>query len=482
MKYASLPDGLTAERFDSAISEFTEVLGPENVFIDEKDLRKFGGFVISKDMEDHMPSAALFPKETEEVVQIVRICNKHQVPVWTSSTGRNAGYGGMAPVKPGTVMLSLRRMKRIIEVNSELCYAVVEPGVTYKQLYDELREKGYRLWLHIPTGPTPVSGPVGTTLDRGVGYTPYGDTFAHQCGMEVVLANGEILRTGMGGIPGSTSWHVFKWGYGPSLDGIFSQSNYGVCTKMGIWLMPEPPAFMPFAVTFPEEDDLAGIVDALRPLRIAEVIPNTCSIAPGEDSEEYMGRWNVYAALYGTPEQIAVNWDIVKSAFSFREGIRYYTETELGDNRGFQIRSNLMKGKVPATSYSKWGPSNWFSPILPAQGIHAVRQKTLASEIIGRHGFEYYAEFIVGTRDMHHIMEIPFNRKDREEVRRARKCYLALLKAFAENGYGVYRTSIAFMDAVGKTYGSTQQSVFKRIKRALDPTGILSPGKSGIDI
>ena len=59
-----------------------------------------------------------------------------------------------------------------------------------------------------------------------------------QCGMEVVLANGDVLRTGMGGVKGDKAWQVFKWGYGPTLDGMFTQSNYGICTKMGFWLMP----------------------------------------------------------------------------------------------------------------------------------------------------------------------------------------------------------------------------------------------------
>jgi 4-cresol dehydrogenase (hydroxylating) len=154
----------------------------------------------------------------------------------------------------------------------------------------------------------------------------------------------------------------------------------------------------------------------------------------------------------------------------------------LKDNPGFQIRANLMQGKVPKKPYSKWASSNWFSPILPAQGRHALKQKTLATEIIQGYGLEYHAEFIVGTREMHHIMEIPFRKKNQEEVRRARECYLSLVNEFAENGYGAYRTSIGFMDQVGATYGSTIQRVFKKIKKVLDPNGILSPGKSGIDI
>ena len=63
---------------------------------------------------------------------------------------------------------------------------------------------------------------------------------AAQCGMEVVLANGEVMRTGMGAMPGNKSWHVYKRGLGPTPDQLFMQSNFGIVTKMGVWLMPEP--------------------------------------------------------------------------------------------------------------------------------------------------------------------------------------------------------------------------------------------------
>ena len=93
--------------------------------------------------------------------------------------------------------------------------------------------------------PSVIAGPLGNMVDRGVGYTPYGEHFLFSSGMEVVLADGEVLRTGMGSMPGSNTWQVFRWGYGPTLDGIFTQSNYGIVTKMGMWLMPAPPTTGP---------------------------------------------------------------------------------------------------------------------------------------------------------------------------------------------------------------------------------------------
>jgi hypothetical protein len=73
---------------------------------------------------------------------------------------------------------------------------------------------------------------IGNTVDRGVGYTPYGDHFGMHCGFEIVLPNGEVMRTGMGAMPGSNTWQLFPYGFGPYADGLFTQSNFGIVTKM----------------------------------------------------------------------------------------------------------------------------------------------------------------------------------------------------------------------------------------------------------
>src|SRR5579859_4000526 len=92
--------------------------------------------------------------------------------------------------------------------------------------------------------------------------------------MEVVLPNGEVMRTGMGAHPGNNTWQLFPYGFGPYSDGIFTQSNFGIVTKMGVWLMPPPAGYQVFLFTFPREDDLTTLVDIIRPLRIANVIAN----------------------------------------------------------------------------------------------------------------------------------------------------------------------------------------------------------------
>lgn len=161
-------------------------------------------------------------------------------------------------------------MKKI-EVNEEMAYAIVEPGVTYFELHNYLRERKSRLWA---APPQPGWGSViGNTLDRGLGYTAYADHSSTYCGLEVVLADGGLLRTGMGAMSESPTWALYRHGFGPGVDGLFQQSNLGVVTKMGVWLMPAPESFAVVQGWFPNEADVIPLIDTVRELRIADVMP-----------------------------------------------------------------------------------------------------------------------------------------------------------------------------------------------------------------
>jgi len=249
-----VPQGVDASTFNKALDELAAVVGKQWVFLDELPLSAYRDAYSPLADGEMLPSAAVAPDGVEQIQKILAVVNAYKIPVWTIGTGRNFAYGGPAPRKSGYVMLDLRRMNRVIEVNEKYGYALVEPGVSYMQLYRHLRQIGSKLWID-PAAPA-WGGVIGNALEHGAGYTPYGDHFVMQCGMEVVLADGEIVRTGQGALAGSKHWQVTKHVAGPHFDGMFTQSNFGVVTKMGIWLMPEPPSYKPFMITYQKEEDL----------------------------------------------------------------------------------------------------------------------------------------------------------------------------------------------------------------------------------
>jgi len=512
-KGSVLPRNVTQATFDEAVGELKVLLGEENVLLQAPQLAPYRKIMMPVDIEEFAPSAAVTATTVEHVQGVVHICNKFKIPVWTISTGKNLGYGSAAPHHRGQIILDLKKMNKIIEVDPVLCTALLEPGVTYQQLVNYLKEKGYKLWVD-PPAPSAIAGPVGNTLDRGVGYTPYSEHFMFSCGMEVVLADGQVLRTAMGGVQGSNTWQIFKWGYGPYLDGIFTQSNYGIVTKLGIWLMPEPEAYMPFSVRYKNDEDIEELVELFRPLSISGIIPNGVVLAgtlyeasatvrrsdytteKGATSPEVLqrirdehniGAWTVYAALYGAKAQVETNWKIVSDLIKASGKGEIVLEEDAGDDPAFKYRADLMRGNMTLTEFGlyNWrggGGSMWFAPVSQAKGSETRKQVELATTILNKHGLDYVGEFIVGQRAMHHIIDVLYDRTNTEEMRRAYDCFHELLDEFEKHGYGVYRVNNAYMNRVAETYGAAQRSINHKIKQALDPNNILAPGKSGIDL
>lgn len=508
---APLAPGVSKATFKAAMNEMRAVVGAQWAFADPDSVMPYCKTFIPDPQHRYVPVGAVAPANVEQVQEIVRIANKFKQPIWPISTGKNMGYGTAAPATPGQIVLDLKRMNRILEVDPELGTALVEPGVTYQMLKDYLDDNNIPLWIDVPTV-GPVAGPVGNTLDRGVGYTPYGEHFMFQCGMEVVLPDSKVMRTGMGSIKGSTAWQAFKWGYGPYVDGLFTQSNFGVVTKMGMWLMPKPPVYKPFMIRHAEMADVGKIVDTMRPLRVSSLIANgnlmmsasyqlamfkrRNEIVPDgrpldDDSVKKaakangLGMWNTYFALYGTEGTVAAVEPIIRGAIGASGG-EVLTSAEMGDNPWFNHHQTLMQGglNLDEIGLLRWrgngGGLAWFAPVAAAKGKETVGQTVLAREILDKHGFDYTAAYVIGWRDLHHIIALLFDKSDLDEERRADACYRELVTRFGEKGWASYRTGVNTMDLVAQQYGAVNREFNATLKHALDPNHILAPGKSGI--
>lgn len=324
--------------FEAAAKEWSDALGHAAVDQTEQSLNRYARTTGS---QSHRPLAILSPESTVHVQHVLRIATKHRIGVHPISCGKNWGYGDASPLGPNQIVMDLGKMNRILEVNSELCYAVIEPGVTQEQLYRHLQDNKLPLWMD-SSGAGREASLVGNILERGFGHTRYGDRFLNACGMEVVLGDGRVLNTGFGHYENARAHRTYRYGVGPVLDGIFSQSNLGVVTQMGLWLMPEPQDFCAFFFSGEDDSDLPAMIDALAQLRLQGVLQSTVHVAndlrtisgrmgfpwdraggvtplAGELRAELrrqcmIGAWNGCGALYGTKETVAAARKVVGRA------------------------------------------------------------------------------------------------------------------------------------------------------------------------
>ncbi|RFU35028.1 hypothetical protein B7463_g1275, partial [Scytalidium lignicola] len=521
-----IPQGVEKSKFFQAIDELTKELGLENVNLNDKPL--IDGWYMEHpnthdmmailDDEELVASAVVYPGTTAEVQKIVLWANDYRIPIFPISMGRNLGYGGAAPRVRGSVVIDLgKRMNRVLDINPDDYTCLVEPGVSFYALYETIQAKGYKhMWIDVPDlGGGSV---VGNTLDRGVGYTPYGDHWACHSGLEVVLPTGEVIRTGMGALPGNNTWQAFPYGFGPYSDGIFSQSNLGIVTKMGMTLMPNPGGHEGFVYTFQKEEDLAPLIEIIRPLRIGNILENVAQVrhviqtlaVKGKPRSNYytgegpipehivheqaknmpMGdcKWVYYGMSYGPKDIRKYKLDIIDKEFKKIPGARRIDPATLPKDEYFWSRDNIAAG-VPDLEELLW--VNWvpngshiaFSPVSPIRGTDAMKLFQLGKRLHHKFGIDFFPAFCVGLREMHLIVEIVFDKTDPKARKAADDCLREMIDDAAKEGYGEYRTHLVLMDQVASTYSWNDNALMKfneRLKDALDPNGILAPGKSGI--
>ena len=202
----------TSADLQQVLVAWSKVVGQQHVRCDAQTIATYARTTLPRGTT---PAAVVLPESASQVQQIVRIANQYHIPLYPISRGKNWGYGDACAPTDGQVIVDLGRMNRICEVNTDLAYAVIEPGVTQGQMYQYLTERQIPLILDV-TGAGPDASIMGNTLARGFGHTPYGNHFTHIAGMEVVLRDGRIVNTGYGALHNAQATRVFPSGLGVS--------------------------------------------------------------------------------------------------------------------------------------------------------------------------------------------------------------------------------------------------------------------------
>jgi 4-cresol dehydrogenase (hydroxylating) len=124
----------------------------------------------------------------------------------------------------------------------------------------------------------------------------------------------------------------------------------------------------------------------------------------------------------------------------------------------------------------------WHMPVSAMKGHYVEQLCTMSEDVLRRFGFDYLAMNWCNDRDMHQTTGIFFDHTNPDQMRAAHDCYDALMQETSKAGFGNYRCSIHYMDKAAELFGPELRSFLRSIKRAIDPNGILAPGKSGIHI
>jgi 4-cresol dehydrogenase (hydroxylating) len=496
---------------DHALTAFGDAIGPEHVVTGGPalDAARTATFATVQ-----QSPAIVRPASREEVQACLAVANRFRVPVYPVSGGKNWGFGSRVPARNGAVLLDLGRMNRIVDFDEALAYVTVEPGVTFAELYAFLRARGSRLFVNT-TGGSPRASVVGNALERGDGAGPYGDRIDHVCALEVVLPTGEVVHTGHDRFAGARAAPLFRWGVGPSLDGLFSQSNLGVVTRLTLWLAPLPRslALVRFSVIDPAR--LRTMVDACRALRLDGTLRSV------------VGIWNDYRVLStrgqypwdrtggATPLSRAVmdemrhewggaTWFGSTAIHALGRAARAHVERLLrpyvdhlsveldgGGDAAFlsaqgvpheeSLRSVYWRKRTPVPADPDPDRDRcgviWAALVVPFEGHGVVAATRLLEEVILAHGLEPLLAMVgQSPRAVYLLPLLVYDRDVAGADEEAMRCHDAVLTRLARAGYLPYRLGVQSMDALPAPRDD-HGAVLERLKRALDPNDILAPGR-----
>src|SRR5438094_901158 len=241
---ATSKSGVAAE----FVAALREIVGADGVLADPDELLVYecDGFTIAK----NVPDVVVFPTSTEQVVAIVKLCNRYAVPFVPRGAGTSLA-GGCLPVGGG-VMIALTRMRRILEVNVRDRFAVVEPGVVNLWLTNHLKPLGYHFAPDPSSqGACTIGGNVATN-SGGPHTLKYGVTVNHVLGLELVLPDGRLVRTG-----GPAEDNP-----GYDLTGVVvgSEGTFGVVTRVWVRITRNPEAYRTLLGVFETVDDATNTI------------------------------------------------------------------------------------------------------------------------------------------------------------------------------------------------------------------------------
>ena len=456
----------------AVLEELSAVVGENCLFTDTDVLTEHG----HDETEDlvFVPQAVAEPADTAQVSALMRICNKHLIPVTVRGAGSGLA-GGALPVYGGLV-ISMKRFDKILKIDRRNFQVTVEPGVITEILQNTLREQG----LFYPPDPASrgwsfIGGNVSTNAG-GPKAVKYGVVKDHVLNLEVVLPSGEVIWTGSNTLKNSTGYNFTQLMVG-------SEGTLGVITKIVLKLQPHPTQNLMMLAPFRSAESACAAVAAIfeagvTPSGLEFMERNAIDWAvryvgetPVPIREEDEAHLLIEVDGFHLESLMADCETITKVLERFDTGEIFFADDETTKTSLWKLRRNVAHAVKRNSVYKEE------DTVVPRGELPALLKKV--KEVGARYGFESVCYGHAGDGNLH-VNILRGNLSDQiwnEEVPRGIREIFTFVKSVGgtisgEHGIGLVQRQ--YLDIV---FTATELELMRSIKRVFDPNGILNPGK-----
>ena len=414
------------------------------------------------------PAAVVFAECTQDVQDAVKLCAQHRVPVIPFGVGSSL-EGHLLAVQGG-ISIDLTRMNKVLAINPEDLTVTVQPGVTRKQLNEEIKSTG--LFFPIDPGADATIGGMSATRASGTNAVRYGTMRENVLALEVVTASGEVIRTGTRAKKSSAGYDLTRLFVG-------SEGTLGVMTEVTVRLYPLPEAISAAICSFP------SIADAVH--TVIETIQLGVPIARVELIDHHTVRMvNAYAKL-GLREEPLLLMEFHGSPAGVKEQAE--TVQELASGHGGQ---SFEWATTPEERTRLWTARHnaYFAAIQSKPGCRAISTDTcvpisrLADCLLesvaeaDASGIPYFLVGHVGDGNFHFGYLIdPNNPAEFEAAETLNHQLVGRAQRLGGTCTGEHGIGLHKMDFLIEEAGEGAVAMMRTIKHALDPHNIMNPGK-----
>ncbi|WP_457562687.1 FAD-binding oxidoreductase [Caminibacter pacificus] len=454
------------------IEELKKIVGEEDIKTDKIHLRAYS---YDATKEHYYPEAVVFPQDEEEVSKILKYCNDNKIAVIPRGAG--SGFtGGALPVNGGIILAVEKYMNKILEIDEKDMVAVVQPGVVNAHLQKAVEEKG----LFYPPDPASMDySTIGGNVSENAGgmrAAKYGITKDYVMSLKAVLPNGDIIRAGKRTIKDVAGYNVA---------GILiaSEGTLAVITEITLKLLPKPKMKKTYMGIFENVEDAMNAVykslaSGAMPVAMEfmdSLVVKALREKLGVNLPDWAGALLIGDVDGNVEEEINYQLGILEKSFK-ENGCKEF-KVARDENEANEIWYARRNASQSITIYGSKKINEDIS--VPRSKLpDALRVITQIGE---KYGLVVPCFGHAGDGNIH--VNVMVDGSNEDEVKRGYEAVEEIFKAVVDMGgtlsgeHGIGLSKAPFMKIA---FSEAELNLFKRIKEAFDPNGILNPGKMGL--